>query len=211
MPMLSAVDSAMPGPRGRVGPEGRHTSRRPRREIRAAVVVLAIVGAMLSGCGGDDPTPASTVPPQRTLTVTSPAFQEGGQIPEQYTCKGAGDRPVIEWSGEAADAVSYAVFVDDPDAGGFTYLHWVVFDIPADTRALPAGELPSGTLEGQNSAGLSTWAPPCPPSGQHRYRFTVYALKADPGLTADAEGNEARKVIESLAVGTGTLTGLFGS
>ncbi|MFC6017521.1 YbhB/YbcL family Raf kinase inhibitor-like protein [Plantactinospora solaniradicis] len=201
----------MSGRPERHGPVGRHASRRPRREIRVAVVVLAIVGATLSGCGGDDPEPASTVPPQRTLTVTSPAFQEGERIPEQYTCRGAGERPVIEWSGEVAEAVSFAVVVDDPDAPGFTYLHWVVFDIPADTRALPAGELPSGVLEGQNSAGLATWAPPCPPSGQHRYRFTVYALKADSGLAADAEGNEARKVIESLAVGTGTLTGLFGN
>ncbi|MBF9131848.1 YbhB/YbcL family Raf kinase inhibitor-like protein [Plantactinospora sp. S1510] len=211
MPRSSAVDSAMFGRREPRDPASRQAPRRPRRQLRLALTVLAVAGATLSGCGADDPAPASTAPPQRTLTVTSPAFQEGGRIPEQYTCQGAGDRPAIEWSGDVAEAVSFAVVVDDPDAPGFTYLHWVVFDIPADTRALPAGDLPSGVLEGQNSAGLANWAPPCPPSGQHRYRFTVYALKADPGLAADAEGNEARKVIESLAVGTGTLTGLFGS
>ncbi|MEE6260834.1 YbhB/YbcL family Raf kinase inhibitor-like protein [Plantactinospora sonchi] len=198
MPALSVVDTR------------RSTSgtRRPGPRGAAAVLVLGLFAATLTACGDDEPEQAAGS--GASLTVTSPAFKEGERIPNQYSCRGTGERPALAWSGEVDGVESYAVVVDDPDAPGFTYLHWVVFDIPAQTRELPAGDLPDGVLEGQNSAGRSAWAPPCPPSGEHRYRFHVYALKARSGLAADAEGNEARKVIEGLAVATGTLTGLFG-
>ncbi|GIG86433.1 YbhB/YbcL family Raf kinase inhibitor-like protein [Plantactinospora endophytica] len=212
MPRLSNMDgSAAPRP---VPPEQRPGRRTGRRGLGLGLAVVVLLAGTATGCGSGTDEPAgstgTTTPPQR-LTVTSPAFEEGEPIPERYTCRGSGERPALAWSGQLDGVVSYAVVVDDPDAPGLTYLHWVVYDIPADVQGLAAADLPAGALEGQNSAGLATWAPPCPPSGQHRYRFHVYALGAKSGLAADAEGNEARRVIESLALGTGTLTGLFGS
>lgn len=196
MTLLSVVDGGRAAGRRRPGPRG------------AALLTLGLLAATLSGCGDDEPEPSAGA--RASLTVTSPAFKEGERIPTQYSCRGLGERPALAWSGEVDGVESYAVVVDDPDAPGGSYLHWVVFDIPAGTRELSGGDLPSGVLEGQNSSGRSAWAPPCPPSGEHRYQFHVYGLKARSGLAAGTEGNEARKVIEGLAVAGGTLTGIFG-
>jgi Raf kinase inhibitor-like YbhB/YbcL family protein len=158
--------------------------------------------ALLSGCGGDNPSPPAPAA-SATLTVTSTAFTEGGTIPAEFTCSGAGHRPPLSWTGNGS-AKAYAIVVVDPDAPGGNYYHWTVLDLPAGSTSV-GDTLPAGAHELKNTGGDKGWKPPCPPAGTHHYRFTVYALNA----TVDASTlDDAFAAIEKATVAQGTLTGL---
>jgi Raf kinase inhibitor-like YbhB/YbcL family protein len=181
------------------------------RFVRLAALGLALV---LAGCGsGGSPAaappagPTTTAAVASTLTVTSPAFTEGAVIPAGYTCAGAGQMPSIAWTGDLQGAAAIAVIVDDPDAPGGTFVHLIVVDLPAGTSSL-GDSLPGGARYATNSAGRPGWTPPCPPSGTHHYRFTVYGLNAPTGLAAGASADAARAAITARAVVQGRLTGL---
>jgi Raf kinase inhibitor-like YbhB/YbcL family protein len=146
----------------------------------------------------------STGSSRPTITVTSPDFADGATIPEQYTCRGAGTFPSLAWRGVPAEATSVALTVLDPDAPRGTFVHWVLYDLPAGDGGLTSGTVPAGASEGTNSGGRSGWYPPCPPSGQHHYVFTVHALTAPVAGSGQAVLDEIRRG----AVAHGTLTGL---
>ena len=119
------------------------------------------------------------------LSINSPAFEAGGSIPAQHTCDGADSSPPLQWSGVPAGTKSLALIVDDPDAPDpakpqRTYVHWVLYNLPADARALSEGvsasSLPPGTREGMNDWNRTGYGGPCPPIGRHRYFFKLYAL-----------------------------------
>jgi len=156
---------------------------------------------------GSAPPPSSAVAVPGTLTVTSPVFTEGATIPAAYTCAGAGQMPAIAWTGDLHGAAAIAVFVDDPDAPIGTFVHLVVLDLPATATSLGA-TLPAGAHYGLNGAGRPGWTPPCPPSGTHHYRFTVYGLSARTGLGDGTTAAAARDAINAKAVAQGRLTGL---
>jgi Raf kinase inhibitor-like YbhB/YbcL family protein len=183
------------------------------RRITVVDVVALVMAAMAAGggCGGSGggggaTEPAPSVP--ATVRVSSPAFGDGQEIPEQFTCRGGGQSPPLNWSTQTrADA--QALVVDDPDAPGGNYVHWVVLDLPASSSALPAGgQLPTGARQAQNSTGRPGWAPPCPPSGTHHYRFTVYLLSAPTRLADGVATDDALAAIGRLATGRGRLVGL---
>jgi Raf kinase inhibitor-like YbhB/YbcL family protein len=168
--------------------------------------LLVVAGAVLvAGCGGGD----GTTPPQpevaATITVTSPAFADGQQIPRENTCHGAGTAPDVAWRGAPAEATSLALVVSDPDAPSGTFIHWVVYDLPPGDGRLVAGRAPAGAHEADNSRGTAGWTPPCPPSGTHHYLFTLYALSSQPS------GGSAQDVLDQIGRSTlarGRLTGL---
>jgi Raf kinase inhibitor-like YbhB/YbcL family protein len=183
----------------------------------APVAGLGLVLA-LAGCGSSSPTAAPTQPattppaastsaPPSTLTVTSPVFTEGGTIPTLYTCTGAGKQPSIAWTGDLKGAAAIAVVVDDPDAPIGTFVHMVVLDLPASATGL-GDTLPAGAHYALNGAGRPGWTPPCPPSGTHHYRFTVYGLSAPTGLGDGTSAGDAEAAINAKAVAQGRLTGL---
>jgi Raf kinase inhibitor-like YbhB/YbcL family protein len=119
------------------------------------------------------------------MSFKSTAFQHNGSIPRQYTCEGEDLAPSLQWSGAPAGTKSFALIVDDPDAPDpaapkMTYVHWVLYDLPANANSLPEGvksqQLPSGTREGKNDWKRTGYGGPCPPIGRHRYFFKLYAL-----------------------------------
>jgi Raf kinase inhibitor-like YbhB/YbcL family protein len=121
------------------------------------------------------------------LTLTSSAFMHDGPIPKLYTCQGKDVSVPLAWSSLPAGTRSLALIVDDPDAPDpaapkMTWVHWVLYDIPADAtglaQAVKAAELPKGTREGLNDWGRTGYGGPCPPIGRHRYFFKLYALDA---------------------------------
>src|SRR5712675_42953 len=127
-----------------------------------------------------------------TLKVTSSAFESGQGIPVRFTSEGADSSPPLQWTGVPADAKSLALIVDDPDAPVGTWVHWVLYDLPASARKLAEGvakqeQLPSGARQGRNDFGKIGYGGPCPPPGKpHRYFFKLFALDAKPNLKAGA-------------------------
>lgn len=180
---------------------------------RGVVMGLATAAlATLAGCGlfGDEVTePATTAPV--TLSISSPAFDDGDPVPVRFTCKGANESPPLAWTGVPDDAGALALVVTDPDAPGGTYVHWVVFNIEPTSSSVSAGSLPDEARQARNSAGQARYDGPCPPSGTHHYRFTVYALRT-PTTLEDGTGTEAAlDAIDAKAIGRGTLAGTFGA
>jgi Raf kinase inhibitor-like YbhB/YbcL family protein len=119
------------------------------------------------------------------LTLTSSAFAPNGSIPAQYTCDGQDPSPPLAWAGAPSGTQSFALIVDDPDAPDpkapkRVWVHWVLYNLPADATGLPeaVGRLPAGTREGKNDWDRTGYGGPCPPIGRHRYFFKLYALDA---------------------------------
>ena len=179
-------------------------------QVRRLVPLLLALALATSGCGflgaSGDPDKTQYVV-AHTLRLSSPAFAEGGAIPADYTCGGAGVSPPLQWSGVPASARSLALVVLDPDApdGGFT--HWVLFDIDPSTTSIPAGAIPPGARAAKNSAGKPGWTPPCPPSGTHHYVFTLYVLRSPATLPDGSATAQSVHAIEAKADDRGQLTG----
>ena len=119
------------------------------------------------------------------LTITSGAFEAGAAIPVTYTCEGKDVSPPLSWAGAPPATKSFALIVDDPDAPDpatpkITWVHWILYDIPASvnglTEAVRPDALPDGTREGVNDWGRTGYGGPCPPMGRHRYFHKLYAL-----------------------------------
>lgn len=119
------------------------------------------------------------------FALTSTSFQHGEAIPARYTCEGQGLSPALLWTDLPPGTQSLALIVDDPDAPDparplRTYVHWVLYDLPATASGLPEGvtraELPHGTLDGLNDWKRVGYGGPCPPIGRHRYFHKLYAL-----------------------------------
>jgi Raf kinase inhibitor-like YbhB/YbcL family protein len=120
-----------------------------------------------------------------TLTISSPAFSDGGEIPAKYTCQGDDLSPALAWSGAPAGTKSLVLIVDDPDAPDpaapqRTWVHWVLYNLPPGAVGLPEAvaedALPAGTQGGRNDWKRTGYGGPCPPIGRHRYFFKLYAL-----------------------------------
>jgi hypothetical protein len=124
-----------------------------------------------------------------SLSLTSPAFSANGEIPKEYTCEGGDHSPELTWSGAPQGTRSFALIEDDPDAPDpkapkTTWVHWVLYDIPASATSLPkdaAKSLPAGTREGVNDWKRTGYGGPCPPVGRHRYFHKLYALDTQLG------------------------------
>jgi len=145
------------------------------------------------------------------MRLSSPAFPHGGHIPEQYTCDGENLPPHLVWTSAPAEARSFAIIMDDSDAPGGTFTHWVLFDIPGDRTDLPSGARSDGVgVSGRNSRGSIGYTGPCPPSGTHRYVFRVYALDVETlGLTAGAPREAVEEAMVGHTLATAVLTGRY--
>ncbi len=145
------------------------------------------------------------------MALTSKAFAAGGAIPKRHSCDGENLSPPLAWTGAPQKTRSFAVVCDDPDASNFT--HWVLLDVPADVASLDEGlrpgHLPPGAAEGGNDFGGPGWGGPCPPSGEHRYAFRLYALDVPKlGLVSPTK-QQLEKAMEGHVLAEATLTGKY--
>ena len=143
------------------------------------------------------------------LVLTSPSFDEGGAIPVRHTCDGTDISPELDWEGAPQGTVSFALILDDPDARGF--IHWVVYNIPGgSTGSLREGMHPNDSpLQGRNDFGKTGYGGPCPPSGTHHYRFTLWALSARLNLSDKPSAAEVRTALTIRTLAQTTLTGTY--
>jgi Raf kinase inhibitor-like YbhB/YbcL family protein len=176
--------------------------------MRRRCLAAALAGVAACSSGGGSRGPERALP--ETITVTSSSFPAGGSIPVRFTCDGQEVSPQLGWSGVPAGTAELALVVDDPDAPGGTYVHWVVATLDPGRRELAEGAVPPGATELPNSAGEPAYAGPCPPGGPaHHYRFTLYALPQRVDLAADAAPANTIAAIERAATARGRLTATY--
>jgi len=148
------------------------------------------------------------------LEITSSAFSEDEMIPTRYTCDGPDVSPDLAWSGVPDTAQSLALICDDPDAPMGTWVHWVLFNIPAGTSGLPAEIPPDAALEngarhGTNDFRRLGYGGPCPPGGTHRYFFKLYALDTEPDLASGITKAQLLEVMEGHILAEAQLMGKY--
>lgn len=156
-------------------------------------------------------------PVTRMFTLSSPAFQNGDLIPAAYTCDGANRSPPLQWPSAPAHTAAYALIVEDPDAPGGVFIHWVLYDLPGATTSLPEGVPKDATLpqlggarQGRTSFGTVGYGGPCPPPGPaHHYHFRLYALDARLGLEPGATRDQLVAAMRGHELGQGELIGLY--
>jgi hypothetical protein len=149
-----------------------------------------------------------------SFEISSPAFANGQPIPSDFSCDGRDVSPALTWTEPPAGAQSFALIMDDPDAPMGTWVHWVIFNIPASTRDLKEGtptdtQLSDGSLQGKTSAGSNGYHGPCPPAGTHRYFFKLYALDTILSLSANADKKELLAGMEGHILANVELIGTF--
>lgn len=152
-----------------------------------------------------------------SLSIASPAFQAGAEIPQQHTCEGADVSPALSWSGAPDSTRSFVLIVDDPDAPDpkapkMTYVHWVLYDMPPNVTGLPENgskTLPPGVREGTNDWKRTGWGGPCPPIGKHRYFFKLYALATELGNLGTATKADVEKAMQGHVIAQAELMGTY--
>jgi len=170
--------------------------------------ILLFVASALPGCH-------SFIARGQTMHLTSTSFNDGSLIPSKFTCSGANLSPQLAWSAPPAATASFALTVTDPDAPRGTWVHWVLYNLVAGTRALPEGlpalgQLPDGALQGRNDFGEIGYGGPCPPPGSpHHYVFTLYALDAKLNLPVGEKRAQVEAAMKGHILASGRLVGLF--
>jgi Raf kinase inhibitor-like YbhB/YbcL family protein len=172
------------------------------------------IGLLLAVMGLSGPRGTAAGPAEK-FEITSTDFAPGGAIPREFTCEGADGSPALEWTAPPAGTKSLALIVDDPDAPVGTWVHWVIYNLPPESRGLSAStpkdaELADGSRQGENDFRRLSYGGPCPPPGRaHRYFFKLYALdvklEAGPGLTKQ----QLEKAMEGHTLARAELMGRY--
>ena len=178
-----------------------------------------LLGAQTAVLRFESGTDAPSGPVGRTpmaFELTSTAFPAGGAIPQKFTCDGPDVSPALSWTEPPAGTQSLALIMDDPDAPGRVWVHWVIFNLPAGARSLPEGvgkegELPDHSRQGRNDFGKIGYNGPCPPRGPaHRYFFKLYALNAKLELKPGATKADVERALAGHVIAQAELIGKFG-
>ncbi|MEK6334286.1 MAG: YbhB/YbcL family Raf kinase inhibitor-like protein [Acidobacteriota bacterium] len=183
-----------------------------------SILSFAILALLAISCARPQPIvhpPANQSSPGKPeLKLTSAAFKEGQAMPHTYTCDGVNVSPPLEWSGVPATAKTLAIIADDPDAPGGMWVHWVLYNLPAENiglvENLPATEtLVAGGFQGKNDFEKIGYGGPCPPSGTHRYLFKIYALDIELPLKAGVTKADLLKAMDDHVLLQGQLMGTY--
>jgi Raf kinase inhibitor-like YbhB/YbcL family protein len=150
-----------------------------------------------------------------SFAIHSLEWKLGQEIPAQFTCDGDNSSPPLSWNSPPAGAESFNLVLEDPDAPGGTFIHWVLYDLPASARDLAAsvpqqGDLPNGARQGRNDFGKLGYGGPCPPPGRaHRYYFRLYALDRKTGLGAGASRADLERVMRGHVLARAEFMGRY--
>ena len=173
--------------------------------------VLVFLAVTVSVAAGE--TPRKEDGPMN-MTLESSVFRNGDMIPPKYTCDGEDVSPPLSWANPPGNTASFSLVADDPDAPMGTWVHWVVFNIPAAARgfaerASSGKTLPAGSVEGMNDFRRTAWGGPCPPSGVHRYFFRLYTLDATLQLRAGATKTQLLDAMKGHILAQAELMGKY--
>jgi hypothetical protein len=181
--------------------------RPPPPGVTAPTTTTLLAGATSSVAGAE----IGTTPGIGDMILSSPDFVDGGPLPAKYAaCGGDNVSPPLQWSGLPAGTVELALTVDDPDAIGGGFIHWVVAGLSPSLVGLGVGSVPEGAVEARNDTSEFGWFGPCPPNREtHHYVFTLYALASASGVQQGAGGPEAIQAITATPGRAATLTATY--
>ena len=180
----------------------------PKVLYGATAGIVLVFG--LAGCRGWEPLGQG----KPTLELTSSSFR-AGEIQKKFTCDGTETSPELAWAASPAATRSFALIVVDRDSPlDYSFVHWVLYDLPAENRELPEGlpkqaQLPDGSRQGQNDYDKIGYAAPCPPRGSHRYVFALYALDSSLNLPPGATRKQVENALKGHILARGELTGRY--
>jgi Raf kinase inhibitor-like YbhB/YbcL family protein len=148
------------------------------------------------------------------MKLISPVFTHQKKIPEKYTCDSEDISPALKWESALLETEAFALIMDDPDASVGTWIHWVIYNIPAEINALGEAvprskELPNGIKQGKNSWGRIGYGGPCPSSGTHRYVFKLYALDSILDLPSGLSEKSLLQALDGHILASAELIGLY--
>lgn len=145
------------------------------------------------------------------LVLTSPAFENNGNIPAQYTCSKNNSVPPLMWNKIPTNTQSFAIIVTDPDAPAGLWTHWVIYNIPANIKNIDEGmvSLPNGSVVIKNSWSHLKYDGPCPPSGTHHYIFNLYALDTKLKLSPQSLRQDLENAMHNHILAKAILVGLY--
>lgn len=177
------------------------------------LAVICLCSCQKNGSDRNALPPGSSGQPtgKAPLKLTSTAFANGEMIPAKYTCSGANISPPLAWQEVPVASKSLALIVDDPDAPGKTWVHWVVYNLPASMTELAENQLQlsPGAKFGTNDFSKTGYGGPCPPSGTHRYMFKLYALDFETSLQEGATKEELLGAMQGHILAEGELMGTY--
>jgi len=143
------------------------------------------------------------------MNIISPAFRHGGRIPEKHSAYGENISPPLHIDGLTPGAKCWALIMDDPDAPRGTFTHWLLFNIPINVTEIGEGETPAQALIGTNDHGTTEYFGPRPPSGEHRYYFTAYALARKLDLPSGTRRDELEAAMAHHILDSATMFGRY--
>jgi Raf kinase inhibitor-like YbhB/YbcL family protein len=154
---------------------------------------------------------------ESAMKINSSSFTDGAKLPRAYVytdCNGSNKSPQLSWSDVPTGTKSFAIICHDPDAPGGTFYHWVLFNVPASATSLPEklskdAQLSNGALQGRNDFRKIGYDGPCPPSGVHRYVFTVYALDTTLSLGAHATTQDVLDALQGHILDRDEIVGKY--
>src|SRR5205814_8144232 len=144
-----------------------------------------------------------------SISITSPAFQAGGDVPAKFTCNGTNVSPELQIGGVSNEARSLVLIFDDPDAPVGLFTHWIVWNIDPKTTQIAEGSAPGAAVQGKNDFGDVGYGGPQPPSGTHRYYFKIFALNSSLDLKSDAKRKEVDAAMKGHIIAQGQLMGKY--
>jgi len=183
---------------------------------RWAWIALTSLIILSCGCTLSKVTPTGEPGTMMAIQISSTAFDNAGDIPQAYTCDGKNLSPPLAWRGVPEEAQSLALIVDDPDAPGKAWVHWVLYDLSPGLSDLPEGlaigaELPGVGIQGQNDFNQLGYGGPCPPRGTpHHYYFTLYALDQMLNLPSGVTKADLENAMKGHLIAQGQLIGKYG-
>jgi Raf kinase inhibitor-like YbhB/YbcL family protein len=143
------------------------------------------------------------------LMISSPAYENNGNIPKKYTCDGANINPPLKIENVPQQAKSLALIFDDIDAPGASYVHWILWNIEPATKEIKENSVPEGATQGTNDFKKQNYGGPCPPTRPHRYAFKVYALDARLDLSPDSKKADLEKAMKGHVIARSQCLGKF--
>lgn len=177
--------------------------------ISLLFMVLVLTTARKSGAAETMEASDMAQTATKKMEIKSPSFAAGGNIPARFSCRGDDANPPLVFENVPAGTKSLALIVDDPDAPGGTWVHWVMWNIQPDTGRIETDSAPRGAVQGVNSWGRTGYGGPCPPSGTHHYHFKLYALDTKLPLGPSSGKPELVAAMQGHILAHSEVIGLF--